>query len=219
MLKYVLTITAILGIGWLVSRNSVISISNVDLSNLAVSQDQVVLHQKFNQIKINNAQNNIVFKNGKQYKVYYQGNAQVNPSVTVNKQELIIKEQSKFIFNFHPQKSSVIIEMPKSKLKSASISVANGSVMADYLDVERGYIDSANGDIKINNLKTRQGFSISSANGDVAVRHANATGYDLSAANGDINFKKQDITKDLSLNENSKNLLKINSSNGNIKIK
>lgn len=220
MSSYVLAIAAILSVGWLVNHNSIISTSSINQNNLALKKKQVVLQQKFTQIKINDVQDNVVLKNGIKYRVYYRGNNQLKPNFTVNKQRLVIKNQSKFVFNFHPQNNStIIIEMPKNKLKSVSIDTTNGNIIADYLAVEHGNFVSTNGDIRIDDLKIKQGFSINSVNGDVTVKRTNATGYDLNTANGNIAFDKQNMTNNFNLNAESKNLLKISNSNGNIKIK
>lgn len=220
MSSYALAIAAILSVGWLISRNSIISTNSLNENELVVSKKQVVLQKEFNQIKIDNVQDNIVFKSGQEYKVYYQGNKQIKPDFTLNKQKLVIKNQSKFIFNFHPRNNSVIIiEMPKHKLKSVSIETTNGNIIADYLIVEQGHLVSANGDIRINDLKTEQGFNINSSNGNAIIKRTNTTGYDLYTANGDIILKNQSITNSFSLNKSAKNLLKVACSNGNIKIK
>lgn len=222
------------------SKNIIVSIVVVSLGivliflfNFKKGESAMIEHpfvtRTFNQIKIDDQDDNITFKTGDKYRVVYNGRKDLKPQVTVNKGILKVKSQHKTVvingtlFNlFGPTHSllgqNITIEMPKKELEKLDLETQNGNISADNLNVKRGKIESSNGKIDINNLITAKGFYINLDNGSVAINHNNASGYDLSLDNGRVKFANKNKGEDYEYNSNSRNTLTVEMVNGKIDV-
>ena len=88
--------------------------------------------------------------------------------------------------------------MPKKELKYLSIDISNGNILADNLEVQKGIIDTSNGTVKVG--KT------------------NVEGNDLSTSNGHITVEGENKSDEFEKNTDAKNVLSIDTSNGNISV-
>lgn len=180
--------------------------------------------ESFDQIKVNNSVDNIRLVTGDHYSVSYTGQEKLEPSVKVKNGILTIDSPEKSItingsiFNAKKLKQELTIEMPKKELKYLSIDTSNGNISTDHLEVQKGKIDTSNGSINIKNLVMKKNFEIDTSNGTVKVGKTNAAGYDLSTSNGHITVEGENKSDEFEMNTGAKNVLSIDTSNGNISV-
>lgn len=178
--------------------------------------------ESFDQIKVDNSIDNIRLVTGDRYSVSYTGQEKLEPSVKVKNGILTIDSPERSItingsiFNARKLKQELIIEIPKKELKYLSIDTSNGNISADNLEVQKGIIDTSNGNINIKNLITKKGFEIDTSNGTIKVGKTNAEGYDLSTSNGHITVEGENKSDEFEKNTGAKNVLNVDTSNGNI---
>lgn len=132
--------------------------------------------------------------------------------------------------------STIIIYLPQKQL--ASLKIANddgdingygtikaqqvhlksddGDIAFDKLKAQTGSINSSDGDISLTHLITQTGFKISADDGNIDVDHTNASGYKVSSDDGDLTVNGQDYDDDFHSNLNSKNVLTVNTDDGDI---
>ena len=160
--------------------------------------------ESFNQIKVDNSIDNIRLVTGDRYSVSYTGQEKLEPSVKVKNGILTIDSPERSItingsiFNAKKLKQELTIKMPKKELKYLSIDTSNGNISADNLEVQKGTIDTSNGTVKVG--KT------------------NVEGYDLSTSNGHITVEGENKSDEFEKNTDAKNVLSIDTSNGNISV-
>lgn len=160
--------------------------------------------ESFNQIKVDNSIDNIRLVTGDRYSVSYTGQEKLEPSVKVKNGILTIDSPERSItingsiFNAKKLKQELTIKMPKKELKYLSIDTSNGNISADNLEVQKGIIDTSNGTVKVG--KT------------------NVEGYDLSTSNGHITVEGENKSDEFEKNTDAKNVLSIDTSNGNISV-
>lgn len=160
--------------------------------------------ESFNQIKVDNSIDNIRLVTGDRYSVSYTGQEKLEPSVKVKNGILTIDSPERSItingsiFNAKKLKQELTIKMPKKELKYLSIDISNGNISADNLEVQKGIIDTSNGTVKVG--KT------------------NVEGYDLSTSNGHITVEGENKSDEFEKNTDAKNVLSIDTSNGNISV-
>ncbi|MBL1071522.1 DUF4097 family beta strand repeat protein [Lactobacillus kitasatonis] len=160
--------------------------------------------ESFNQIKVDNSIDNIRLVTGDRYSVSYTGQEKLEPSVKVKNGILTIDSPERSItingsiFNAKKLKQELTIKMPKKELKYLSIDTSNGNILADNLEVQKGTIDTSNGTVKVG--KT------------------NVEGYDLSTSNGHITVEGENKSDEFEKNTDAKNVLSIDTSNGNISV-
>lgn len=160
--------------------------------------------ESFNQIKVDNSIDNIRLVTGDRYSVSYTGQEKLEPSVKVKNGILTIDSPERSItingsiFNAKKLKQELTIKMPKKELKYLSIDISNGNISADNLEVQKGIIDTSNGTVKVG--KT------------------NVEGNDLSTSNGHITVEGENKSDEFEKNTDAKNVLSIDTSNGNISV-
>ena len=170
--------------------------------------------ESFDQIKVDNSIDNIRLVTGDRYSVSYTGQEKLEPSVKVKNGILTIDSPERSItingsiFNAKKLKQELIIEIPKQELKYLSIDTSNGNISADHLEVQKGIIDTSNSKVYLKNLITK--------NGTVKVGKTNVEGYDLSTSNGHITVEGENKSDEFEKNTDAKNVLSIDTSNGNI---
>lgn len=180
--------------------------------------------ESFDQIKVDNSIDNIRLVTGDRYSVSYTGQEKLEPSVKVKNGILTIDSPERSItingsiFNAKKLKQELTIKMPKKELKYLSIDTSNGNISADNLEVQKGTIDTSNGKVNLKNLITKNGFKIDTSNGTVKVGKTNVEGYDLSTSNGHITVEGENKSDEFEKNTDAKNVLSIDTSNGNISV-
>lgn len=192
LILIIVVLIAVGGVYFLYNSNDVNSINK----NFSV--------ESFNQIKVDNSIDNIRLVTGDRYSVSYTGQEKLEPSVKVKNGILTIDSPERSItingsiFNAKKLKQELTIKMPKKELKYLSINTSNGNISADNLEVQKGIFDTSNGTVKVG--KT------------------NVEGYDLSTSNGHITVEGENKSDEFEKNTDAKNVLSIDTSNGNISV-
>ena len=176
----------------------------------------------YNRIEIDSANDDIKIISGKHYRVRYVGQNKLKPTIKVKNGVLVIDSPKKStiingnIFGSKNIKQTLTIEMPKKELKYLAVDTSNGDISVDYLEVQKGTSDTSNGNVNLKNLITKKDFEIDTSNGTVKVGKSNVEGYALSTSNGSIVVKGENKSDEFEKNTSAKNVLSIDTSNGNI---
>ena len=83
----------------------------------------------------------------------------------------------------------------------------DGDIDINNLKSPSGKIDTSDGDITINKLNSKNGFKINTDDGDIHISMSNFSGYNLNVDDGDIKVKGDSSSDTFTQNKNSTNVL------------
>lgn len=177
---------------------------------------RIYREREFNRINVNCIDNDIEFKNGKNYQVIFKGYENLKPTVSL-KNGLLNIQDNKVVHRSY-QRAKIIIETPKKYFYSAKIYSSNGDITGSTIKTNKGSLISNNGDIELDDLYLKDKVAVTSDNGDINVDYCNAKGYHLQTDNGDVSFEGDDHDNNFEKNISTKSLLRAYSDNGDISV-
>lgn len=134
----------------------ILKIQDMNKQNSEQVIKKELINKKFDQVKIDTSNANIKIKKGTQYRVVYNGRQKLIPTVQIKNNQLLVEDRRSSIningnlfdlFNQNSLVPLITIEVPNRKLKNLVVDNSNGSITVQDVDLPKGKIDLANGNV------------------------------------------------------------------------
>jgi hypothetical protein len=196
--------------------------------------------KEFTSIKADLDLADLDIKTGKEFKVSYEGHQHFTPTATVKNGQLTLSQP--IHGNYRCSGTERVTIVVPEKLKRVYLRTDEGDINVEKLLTAAGEVHSSEGDVTLRNLTTEKqlkiatdegdvnlhglnlqnGLHVYSDEGDVNIINTAAGGYDLATDEGDITVHGHDVSGDDAShylkNTKSKNVIKVNTDEGDITV-